>query len=72
MTDLKIILNAYATIKRKKSYRDTISYETITSVMLPDEQQLHFFIDPDTLDLEKKLVEGLSKILLLILSYRRA
>jgi len=62
MTDLKITLNAYAVIEHLKHWCGSVSYETINTIMIPQEKRLHFFVDPDTLDLEKKLVEGLSSL----------
>ena len=62
MTDLKIDLNAYAVIQRKKLWDGNYSWQTINMLMIPEKQRAHFFVDSDTLDLEQKIIHGLQSI----------
>ncbi len=62
MTDLKITLNAYAVIERNKFWQGECSWSTIKTVMIPEEQRKHFFIDPNTNSLENKLQQRLTEI----------
>lgn len=62
MTDLKITMNAYAVIERKKFWDGNYDWQTINTLMIPEDQRKHFFVDPNTRDLEKKIVEGLSNL----------
>jgi len=65
VTDLKITLNAYAVISRKKFWDGNYDWQTINTLMIPEKERKYFFVDPNTRDLEKKLVEGLSNLIFL-------
>jgi len=62
MTDLKITLNAYAVIERKKFWDGNYDWQTITTLMIPEKERKYFFVDPNTQDLEKKLIQGLTAL----------
>ncbi|RLI70135.1 MAG: hypothetical protein DRP02_08830 [Candidatus Gerdarchaeota archaeon] len=62
MTDLKITLNVYACIQRKKMWDKTFDWQTIQTIMLPEEKRPGFLVDAHTLNLEEKLREGLQKL----------
>ena len=62
MADLKISLNAYAVIQRKKLWQGGYSWITIKTLMIPEQARKHFYIDPNTHQLEEKIVSGLQKI----------
>ncbi|MHA1880189.1 MAG: hypothetical protein ACTSYG_07305 [Candidatus Heimdallarchaeota archaeon] len=62
MTDLKITLNVYACIQRKKMWDKTFDWQTIQTIMLPEEKRPGFLVDAHTLNLEKKLQEGLQQL----------
>jgi len=62
VTDLKITLNAYAVIQRKMFWDGNYDWQTITTLMIPEKERKYFFVDPNTRDLEKKLIQGLTDL----------
>ena len=62
MTDLKITMNAYAVIERKKFWDGNYDWQTITTLMIPEKERKYFFVEPNTRDLEKKLIQGLTDL----------
>jgi len=62
VTDLKITMNAYAVIERKKFWDGNYDWQTITTLMIPEKERKYFFVEPNTRDLEKKLIQGLTDL----------
>jgi len=62
MTDLKITMNAYAVIERKKFWDGNYDWQTINTLMIPEKERKYFFVDTNTFKLEYKLVQGLTDL----------
>ena len=62
MTDLKITMNAYAVIARKKFWDGNYDWQTINTLMIPEKERKYFFVDTNTFKLENKLIQGLASL----------